>query len=323
MFEKSKVLEVVGGLNTELSMAFQKFIDARGAVIAKLTGVSAEANDALQAIRQDVEAVAKGTFYEGVRVADFFSTMSVYEEDGKLDCIKLTVKSKPSVKVSYRKCETIPVDENVVSAMCAVYQEALIQILYSQYATQNLDEVNAYVKELCTEAEVPYTFEFAVGDKFVMSASDEKVVFGTSVANALEATTLSAFGTGDEFSEYVASAEKERCIETLKTIQNVPQLIRANLPLVVTLVGVKTLKRADSLIRLSYHQQAKYLKGNGTSLGYFSDKVDINGEEVSVFAILQRDDEGKFSVVLSPFDTKTNFNVDFDVVAEVEKSLSK
>lgn len=325
MVEKSVVTGIVGGLNDSLVTALHEFVDARNEGFARKIkeGSAEEVSNTLQEIRRAVEGVVKGTFYEGIRVADFTSVMNVYAEDGKVSSVNLIVKSKPASGVSIRRAESLTVTEDIASTMCEIYRDVAVQMLYASYANENIEALNGYIDAACEEAGVPYRFAFTLGDKYIASVSDEKVVFGIGVDKALEIPALADFATGDEFSEFVASSEKEKLVSALKPIQTVPQLIKANLPHVVSVIGSKTLKRADSLIRLSYHQQAKYFNKTKAGIGYFAKTVKIGDEEVSIFSLLQKAEDGTISVVLSPFDVKTNFKVSFDVIAAVEAEMKE
>lgn len=323
MFTTSNVVAVINNFDAAYREAFQKFSDVRKAeLLPKLKASFEEAQAALQGVRDGIEAVAKGTAVEDARIAEFYSSLTAYDSDGAITSVKLTIRTKPSSEVQYRITKDVDVTDNIIADLCEVYRDTLIQILWLDFANSNLAEVNTYVAEACAEAGVAYKFEFALADKFISAISDDCVQFGIGVDKALELATYTPFAKGSEFIEYSAEKYKEKFIETLKGIDNVPQLVRANIEFITTATGNKNLRRTDKLVRQCYHKQARYFGTVKTGIGYYAEDVEIGGETVSVFAVLEKTEDGEIKTVLSPFDVKTNFGVDYDVVAAVKKLIA-
>ena len=74
------------------------------------------------------------------------------------------------------------------------------------------------------------------------------------------------------------------------------------------MTGVSTKKRVVKLIRNAYHKQAKHI-GEKAGIGYVMAETDGK----TVFGIVAKDEEGKFSPVLSAFDIETCASVDVDI----------
>ena len=323
MYKRKEITTAVEGLNEQLKLAFDKFIDNRSAYfLERLEGDFDTVFATVKNIRSGIEAVAKGTSFDDVRMSGFFSTMLPYTDGDKLSYIELSIKSRLKATVPYKVTRRIDINEDILTVMRDMYRGEFIQLLYIEYAVANLNEVNSLLVELCQQAGTPYTFEFTLNENYIKEITDTKVVYGANIEKALSAATLTLFNTNSSFEEYLAEQGRDNLVKQLGTLQTTPQLIRANLDIVQELTGMKTHKRSDRLIRLSYHKKAQYLGNTKRSIGYFSDNVEIDGETVSVFALVGKDDNGEIVTVLSPFDVRTNFNVDFDVVSAVKKQLA-
>ena len=78
------------------------------------------------------------------------------------------------------------------------------------------------------------------------------------------------------------------------------------------MTGIQTKTWAYNLIKDKYYTCFDILNESG--VGYIYKKVNINGTEVDIFALLEKSADGIVSVKLSPFNVKTNLNVDYDIL---------
>ena len=242
-------------------------------------------------------------------------TRFTYSEDS-ISSITVTVRSKLKAEVKYVKKTDINVDENLVANISSVFYDALFEMYYITEANENIKVLNEVIDDICKKNNINYSFGFSVtGDSssIVSSITNDSVIFSASVSKALDISSLPICQSGNEYNDYVHDEAIKELVDTLKTIQTTVQLIKSNVGIIKDITGVSTKKHASKIIRGAYHKNARYISKQKAGLAYFNEKVDINGEEVDVFAIVEKDANGAINVVLDPFDTKTLFNVDFDV----------
>lgn len=288
------------------------------------TGDYESAHNGVQNVKDIIEAIVKGTDFEGVSVNKFLSSFKSFEADGKLDYIELTIKSKLRAEYGYRSVVTIKAGDDMIQKMCDAYADALIQLLYIDLAGENIKELNTLIETIVAENNIPISFGFTISDKsnsFIASIDNNKVVFNASIANAFELSKDALFQEGDEYADRVRETAVEGFVENLKAIQTTPQIIKSGMSIITDLTGLKTKKRAERLIRQTYHKQAVHFNSVKEGIGYYEDTVTVDGEEVEIFALLQKDAEGEISVILNPFNVKTLFTVDYDVLKAVKAAL--
>lgn len=282
-----------------------------------------KAHETVEAAKNTIDTIVKGVDFEGVFSNQFLTSMKSYELDGKLDYIELTIKSRLKAEYPYRHAVTIKCDDNLIKTMCETYAYALIQLLYVDFAGENIKEANSVIAGLIAENEIPFTFEFTISDKSAMinSITDSKVVFNASIENAFELSRNPLFQSGDEYSDRVRETAVTALVERLKSVQTTTQLIKAGVDIIVELTGVKTKKRADKLIRQTYHKKAEHFNAVKTGIGYYEGTAKVDGEETEIFALLEKKEDGTIEVILAPFDIKTLFTVKADVLKKVKAAL--
>lgn len=117
----------------------------------------------------------------------------------------------------------------------------------------------------------------------------------------------------DIFSDYdkiIIERDKEKIASAVKD-KTTPQIVKTKLDIIETMTGIQT-KRAYNLIKDKYYICFDILNESG--VGYIYKKVNINGTEVDIFALLEKSADGVVSVKLSPFNVKTNLNVNYDIL---------
>ena len=274
----------------------------------------------IQDIVSAVDTILKGAYAEGVALPAHLTKIAYSEE--KLDVITVSVRSRLKAATKYRKDTEIVVDDNIVAAVGKALTDSLYEMFYIEQANENIIELNAKIEEICTANEIPFTFGFAVdaeSDAYVLSIDNNKVVFNASISAAHSISELGIFKGGDEYNELVAKEATEKLVNSLKAVQSTTQIIKADIAVIKTVTGVSTKKRASKLIRGSYHRNARYLDRFKEGVAYFDETVKIGKEEVEVFALVNKAEDGTVTVVLDPFNVKDNFKVDFDVVKAIKK----
>ena len=319
-----QIVKIANGVYAEAMEGLANLKEVKADVVSSITSKSVEDGVAIvKDIINAVETIVKAPRVDGVGLPEFLSRLT-YSEDS-LDKISITIRSKLKAKVKYSKTSEITVDGELVDNIGKFYIDTLYEMYYITVAQENIDELNEKIASIIAENEIPYSFKFVVepdNNSIVVSIDNNEAVFNASVSKAQDIADLPIFKSGDEYNDLVCAEATEKLVDSLKAVQTTTQLIKGGVSLIKDIVGVSTKKRANKLIRGSYHRQAKYLDKVKSGIGYYNEIVKINGEDVEVFALVEKAENGELSVVLNPFDVKTLFNVDFDVIAAVKKEIA-
>lgn len=324
MRTSQEIKAIADGIYTEVSEGLASLTEVKKSAVEAMLGKSGDEKLAdIVSLVSDIEAVLKAPAVDGVSLPPYLAKLTY--EDGNLDSVTVIVRTKLKSTYKYRKDTTVAVDADFIANVGQAYVTALYDMFYIEQANANVEALNEKVGEILQQAEVPYSFRFAVDtetDAMVLSINDSEVVFNANIARAHDVSSLGIFKSGDEYDNIVRESSTEKIITALKAAQTPVQLIKGNVPIIKDVTGVSTKKRASKLIRDSYHRKAKYLGGTKAGVGYYDETVSIDGNDVNVFAIVSKAEDGELSVVLSPFDVKTLYNVDFDVLAAVKEQLA-
>lgn len=131
-----------------------------------------------------------------------------------------------------------------------------------------------------------------------------------------EAEAQTSASSGDDFIKFTILENQEKFVTAI-TGRTTPQIVKSKISLVEKMTGVTTIRRTDNLIRLAYHKKAENVKNmKKDGVGYFKTTTTVDGEEVEIFALVEKKGED-LSVCLSPFNIKTGFAVEYDVLKNI------
>lgn len=238
-----------------------------------------------------------------------------YDSSNKKEFV-LVLRSKLKAQTKYIMKRTLQITKNLVEDINAVFAEFLSDLFLIEVANENVNELNGKLMKFCKEY-LPYVIQFDIDPEttnYVTSISDKEIHFSVDIANAKYIYDLGFMSKDEE----VETEAKSALLSSLLSVQTTTQLVKAKVDLIKRVTGIATKKHANKILRECYHRNAKYLDSLKTGDAYFSNIVNIDGEEVDVFAIIHKDIDGTLSVRLHPFDIDTLFNVDFDVLSEIE-----
>lgn len=217
-----------------------------------------------------------------------------------------SLRASKNVGIKYKKVHTISINEDMVYNLANAIADVTTDIIGYKYAEENLGVLNDIVAKACEDVGCNYTVSFtSLTDVkyFVADIDDNHLTVAVPVENAIDMSNIPLiYDQKDEFSRLVAKQAYDNLVFDLKLNQTVVQFMKANDQLIVALTGGKTKVSASNLLRGTYHKKARYVKEG--AVGYVSTD--------SWFALLRNDGDGKFSVVLSPFDKKSLLLVDLD-----------
>lgn len=234
----------------------------------------------------------------------------------------LVLRSKLKAETKYMQKKEIKLTKNMLYVISDFFAEYLTDLFLIEVANENVGILNAKIKEICKEFKIPYTFGFDIipeaGVPYVTKITDKEVRYSVDILNAKYLSELPLLQSGDRIKDLGQKDAQDDLVTTLYSIQTTPQLIKSKIDLIKQVTGVATKKHANKIIRECYHRNSKYLKSLRTGDVYFNKLVDIDGIETDVFALLHKAEDGTLSILLSPFDTDTLFNVDYDVLGQLE-----
>lgn len=323
MRKHTEITKSADELYAQLSESFKKFTEVKNEQVSKLATMGyEEAHELVGALIGGARALIVGSISEdGTTFPKYLTSYKTYEVDGKLSKAVIVIKSKLKDAVKYKKEFTIEVGDSFLEELSKAHVDAIFEMYYRYQAYANLSEVNTFIEKICVENNIPYTFGFALSDskEYITYIDNDKVIFNASLEAALEVSKQGLFLSGDSYFDLVRDQQIEKLVETLSVTHTTTQLIKANIGIINTLIGYTTKKRADRLIRTTYHKKAEYFDKVKTGFGYY----EKDYEDKSIFAILEKHEDGSITVALNPFDIKTLLAVDVDVVAEVKELLAK
>lgn len=319
------IVRIADGINEEAVNNITKLAEARKDTVAEIAGKPAkEVIGSVTEIIAGIEASVASPRVDGVGFPTYLSKVT-YEDNDSSE-VTVTIRTKLKSTYKYRKDVIVALDDEFIENVGKAYIDALFDMFYIDEATQNVEALNAKIASIIEENEIPYSFSFAVdanSTAIVLSVNDNEVVFNASVPRAHDIASLPIFKSGDEYNDLICKEATDNLVEALKSIQTPVQLIKGGVDIIKEVTGVSTKKRASKLIRDSYHRQAKFLGKVKTGVGYYNETVNINGEDVEVFALVSKAEDGTIALVLSPFDVKTLSKVDYDVVEAVKAQLAE
>lgn len=273
-----------------------------------------EGYDAVQKYMTSVEKAIKGVSANiEATVPEFLATFNALESGDKVAKVSLTVKSKLKAKYSYKEVTSVLVSDNFLKDFAEAFVSMVIQLYYVQVAGENIDALNEYLEGVYDENDIAIRAYFTIGGKApVSSINDDEVVFNISTDAAHGIGNLTVFDSGDAYQERCAKLAKESFIESMKSIQATPELIKAHINLITDLTEGMNRKRVSSILKAGIKTASRFTEGQKPfGLGYIESKQVIDGAETTVFAIVENTESG-IATILKPFDTKTLLVVDMD-----------
>ena len=311
--------EVIKSLTEGFKADFADLKSAREEDVKAIDATSVEKSvNPIATIRDRLCIVARGVQIDGISVSKFSTSYNIIADSkGGIDYIDFTIKSQMKAKYPYSYTARISGKDDIFDGMAEALAYALVELYKTNIAGENVDELNEILDGIFEENDITAKFHFAVNNsKYVTEITNECVTFGVSVEKALEIGRIELLRSGNEWEDSCRNAEQRSIVAAVKASGTTVKLIKANIDIINELTETKSKKRADSLIRKSYSKRAIYLPAKG-GVGYVEKDIELDGETVSIFALVGKDAEGNMSVVLNPFNVNTLFNVEYDVLADL------
>lgn len=200
----------------------------------------------------------------------------------------------------------------VYDFMLSVYKALLIDELIEA----NLNRVNEVLKAATDEAKCGYEIEVVAPlgyeGKKIASISDDKVVFVADEERAFNLETIIVLleEATETISDDVIQAQFTSLVEELEAIQTTVQLVGVHGGALVRHVcDISKRVKPITLIKKVTNKNVKNVQGKAKAIAYYS--------EGNVFALVGRNADTPWDILLSPFDTETLVSVKADVLAAV------
>lgn len=322
MRTNAMVTTIANGLFADAKQGIDTLAEARKTTVSGLSGLSHEA------LMETVAGLVKGiqVNVNAPRVNEVGYPAYIGKTlfiDGDNSKVEISVRSKQNAPYKYRKDEVVQIDANIIKNIGEVYLDALTEMLYIELAIENVAALNEKLATLVEESGVGYTVSFAVDtsdDGAVVSIDDDGIVFRADIAKALEIGDMGIMNDSTEYERIIATNAAQDFVNALSVAQTPVQLIRSKNGLTNVVASVPTRKREDKILRQTYHRNSQYLHQLKAGIGYFSEEVEVGGNKVHVFALVQKAEDGELSLVLKPFNIEDATVVDYDVLAHVQQS---
>lgn len=314
----SRTIEIINALFSAYKADFSSLKESRAEDVKAIDATSVvKSTDVIASLRDRLVTVAKSVSIDGASVDKFATNYSIIEDGkGGIDRIEFTVKSAMRAEFPYRYTHEISGTSDIFDGMADTLAYALTQIYKTNIAGENITELNGILDSLFETEGVTAKFNFALSDKYIVSITNDCVTFGVSADKAIEIGKCELLRGGNEFEDSCREKEVAKIISAVKAAGTTVKIIKAGIDIIAELTEFKSKKRADSLIRKSYSKKAQYIPAKG-GVGYIEKDIKIDGEDVSIFALVGKDADGNASVVLNPFNINTLFNVEYDVLADL------
>ena len=275
--------------------------------------------DAAQVLIDRVDATMRTVSVDNVYFTDFTERYSMDSANNVI----ITISTRIRHEFRYKRVFTIARNENFVIELGKAFADTLYNLYLITSAKVNAADANKQLAEALVDC--PFKFSFDVDfttDAVVLGITDDSVVYNLTVEQGLKVGDLPLFKDSTSFDAFTRDYYIQTIIEGFAGVQTPVQLLKAKLRLFVDIYDAPFRRRADKMIRMSYHRKAENLDKVREGVGYLSKKVNINGEDVEIFALVGKAADGELSVVLSPFNIKTLDTVDYDVIADVKNMLA-
>ena len=302
------------------SSAMDSLVKLEANKTAVVKGIAKKKDDDFSSIISqlvsDIETIIKGTYFEGISVPDFISKITVVQdEDGRT--LTISIRSKLKAAYKFVRERNVTITDNIVEDIATFYIDALFEMFYLDMAHKNVTALNDKIAGIVEENEIPYSVVFVVSDTaktIVSSITDNCLVLNASISEAHNIASLGLFYEGSEYNDMVAAEAAKKLADELKAVQTPVQFLKSNNDLIKKLTGVSTKKRANKLIREIHHRKVENLDAVKQGIGYFNAEVEVAGEQVEIFALVEKAEDGTKTVILSPFNVKTLEKVDYNVL---------
>lgn len=230
-----------------------------------------------------------------------------------VNLIGVTVTNRVIADKKFKYSETF-VKHNVVDAIANFFIATYIELLIEGMISENLEEVNAIVKDLVAKAGIGYEVEVVspLGQKGrkVAAISDDKVIFVADEDRALDLDDILILNRDSELvTEELFEEAFNNAADEFATAQTTEQLVALHGGLLISYIAdINKQVKAMTLLKKVCSKDAKKLTGSNDTLAYYNDG--------KVFAIIARRD-GHLEVVLSPFEIETMRKSDVDVLKAI------
>lgn len=319
MFTEARIKEMTDAMWAEAHEKLAGVAEVQSGNVQSVLADMGTLNAKASSWRSAVEAVVSAVSCDGVFFPKFISKVITYGNE-----VTIRVSSKLNAAYKFKHEETLTVDENIIQSMGTVYATALVHMLHIEMAMENVDALNGVVADLMSEAESKLHLVFCCDgnkDTGVYAIDNETLVLNISVAAAHTVCKLGIMREGDdEYTALINSEARKEFIDAVKLAETTVHLVKTKTPVITELVKFSARKSAAKLIKRAFHRQAQYLGKQKAGVGYYDDNVEINGNKTHVFAAVEKTDDGELRLILNPFDTNTDFNVEYDVLAAVKAS---
>lgn len=252
-------------------------------------------------------------------MGEFLHTTSIYGTD-KVDNVEVSVRSKLKSDKKFKYVFNSANADSLVPELLKFFTACTIDISLIDMACENIKELNAFIEAACEEAETPVYVKFVYGADNGVDVTDEAITFELSSKPAVSIGDVIMFKVienASDYSQFEKDCQRSRFISFLKSVQTPIEFLKCNDSFFVSIVPFRARKRVDCILREKYHKNYKTAGRYKSATYYLNEVVNVDGEDVKVFALVKVDGDA-VTTVLSPFNVRSLIKVDYDVVGAVK-----
>lgn len=270
--------------------------------------------DSIRDIVKKVQLIMVANIPDGLKIPKTSLYVSPTGTDS-ISIVNITISNRISdenKKFSYSSAVT---KDNCIEKVFDFIQSVFVALIVDDLVNENLAKVNDVLAQAAAESGIEYEIKVvsSLGNegKKIASMTDDKIVFVADEERVFSLENIIVLL--DEPIELITSEVIEdhyqRIVEELSTAQTPEQLVGIHGGALVSYVcDISKRLKPVTLIKKICGKNISKIHGDKDTIAYFF--------ENDVYALIARRD-GKFEVILSPFDVKTLHKVDVDVLKAI------
>ena len=262
-----------------------------------------------------IASAVRGLTYEEMSMPDFMVKVTTSDED-VLKSIDVKICNRLKAEKKFKYVMNIAVTEQLEEDIFTFVKDTVFGLFYVEAAEANLVEFNEILRGINAEHDIKKAVYFTADSskRIVSEVSDDEITLVVSPERAFGVsdfkfiTPVAEPEEGADRYDYMVYTESlERYVDSMKSIQITPQVLRAKIPVVMDMLSLPSRQRADSTIKKSGMKKIANVK---TGVGYYEAEVDGRG----TLSVLSKDKDGKLGYVLHPFFVDTLEACEADVL---------
>lgn len=315
MISKEQMKEVVNTVKTTLDSELGDIVNANKGKVTADTSVEDAVNLASN-MGAAIGSVLEVLEIEGVEVPKLTARFTPVEHS-----VTVKVSTKHKAQHPYSRETSVKVDDNFAQGVVDAYIATIIDIVYLEKARESCADFNEEIAKFFEEAEADYTLAVTIDGSYgsvIASITDDVLTLNIGVDKAFELCDIPVLAEVEEedgYDQIVKDKAIEELMNSIKKCQTTVSFLASKPDIITDLVDLPSYRKVHKVLREKYHRKVNSLATIKEGYGYFHGDVPDGDDTINIFSVVHKGLDGNYDVILSPFNTKTLFNVDVDVLS--------